>query len=53
MHILKGHEDKIYVVAFDGKKILTGDLDGARVWDPVAGYASSLFCVIGDKLKYR
>jgi F-box and WD-40 domain protein CDC4 len=40
VHVLKGHEDKIYVVAFDGKKILTGGLDGARVWDPVAGYAS-------------
>lgn len=39
VHVLKGHRDKIYVVAFDGK-ILTGGLGGARVWDPMAGYAS-------------
>jgi len=41
IHVLKGHEDKKFGVAFDGKKVLTGSLDrSSRVWDTVTGYAS-------------
>jgi WD40 repeat protein len=39
LHVLKGHESKIYSVAFDGKRIVTGSMDKTvRVWDPASGY---------------
>lgn len=36
--VLKGHENKIYCVAFDGKRAMTGSGDATiRIWDAETG----------------
>lgn len=46
VHVLRGHEEKLYAVAFDGKRIATGSMDKmVRVWDPVSGYVATLISV--------
>lgn len=39
LHVLKDHTNKLFSVAFDGKRIVTGSMDKTvRIWDPATGY---------------
>ena len=38
LNVLKGDKDKVYSVAFDDMRIVTGSLDErVGIWDPVSG----------------
>lgn len=42
LHVLTDHTEKVYAVAYDGKRIVTGSMDmTVRIWDPVSGYVLS------------
>lgn len=44
LHVLVGHEQEIYSVAFDGVRVVSGGMDTTvRVWDALSGLVYPIY----------